>query len=126
MFTAACLSTGGPGLEGCLVPDGAWYRGVPGPGGFGPVRSGGVPGPRGRGISGPWRVPGSGGEVPGLWGGVPGLGDAWWRPSWTATAEGDSHPTGMHSCSSQKCPDVFSFSTIVLTMCTENLKCYTL
>ena len=60
---------GVPGLGGCLV----W--GVPGLGG----------------------VPGRGG-VPGLKESAPGVGGDWWRPPLMATAEGGTHPTGMHSC----------------------------
>ena len=67
------------------------HRGVPGPGGvwFG----GEVPGPGGGGVL----VLG----VSGPGGGVPGPGEVWWRPPWTATAVGGTHPTGMHSCYQQ-------------------------
>ena len=34
-----------------------------------------------------------------VWGGAWSQGGAWWRPPGTATAAGDTHPTGMHSCS---------------------------
>ena len=50
-----------------------------------------------------WVCPRGGGCL--LWGGsrgVPAPGEAWWRPSGTATSAGGTHPTGMHSCLTNK------------------------
>ena len=75
MFTGMCLSTGAVG--------GAWSRGVHGPGGVGAWY---------RGVC---MVPG------GAWSrgeGVHGPGGCMVETPPTATAEGGTHPTGMHSC----------------------------
>ena len=74
-------------LQVCACPQGGGLvEGVPAPGSwFAGVCSGGVPAPGGGGWSG------EGGCL------VRG-GGAWWRPPWTASAAGSTHPTGMHSC----------------------------
>ena len=48
-------------------------------------------------------MPAPGGSAPG--GSAPG--GAWWRPPRTATAEGGTHPTGMHSCLCEICKKFF-------------------
>ena len=77
LHLSVILSTGGELGPGgvCLVPGVcAWSRGV------------------GCLVQGGCLVWGGGGAW--SWGG-----GVWWRPPWTATAAGGTHPTGMHSCS---------------------------
>ena len=77
MFAPRGCAPGG----GCLLP-GRSALGVPG-----------------WGVCSRREVPGPGGLLSGVcsWGG-----DAWWRPPRTATAAGGTHPTGMHSCFTNK------------------------
>ena len=52
----------------------------------------------GGGASSPGAAPGGVPAPGGACCGGSGPGGTWWRSPWTATAEGGTHPTGMHSC----------------------------
>ena len=123
VFTGVCLSTGGGcaipaciagGIPACLAAgvQGGWYPSMPcrfpgshPRGKFRGIWPGGSPGPHPRGkLRGIWSRPtpkGPGGFLLLgrclLGGGC--LLQGVWGPPVTATAEGGTYPTGMHSCS---------------------------
>ena len=100
-YSGGCLALGDAWSRWWVsAQGGAWSQGVvSGPGGW--VSTQGVPGPGGCLVRGE-----EGGDCSQrgdlVWG--PARGGAWSRgrclvePSWTATAAGGMHPTGMHSC----------------------------